>query len=104
MTERREMTEFARLVENEPKTVVSNPAGRITAEMAAAIRGCMEGSGGIIRVEGEEDLALLPCILCAPDGAEIVYGMPGKCMMLVTTDETTRKRAAGYVASMEEIE
>ena len=104
MTERREMTEFARLVEDEPKTVVSNPAGMITGELAGAILGCMDGSGGLIRVEGEEDLALLPVILCAPDGTDVVYGMPGKCMMLITTDEGIRKTAAKYVAAMEEKE
>jgi hypothetical protein len=103
-TERREMTEFARLVEDEPKNQVDNPAGKITAGMAESIRRSMDGSGGLIRVEGEEDLALLPCILMAPDGTEIVYGMPGKCMMLVVTDDLIRKKAADLVATMEEIE
>lgn len=104
MTERREMTEFARLVDDEPKTVVSNPAGMITGELAGAIRDCIDGSGGLIRVEGEEDLALLPCILMSPEGTEIIYGMPGKCMMLVKTDAAIKKRAMEYVAKMEEKE
>ena len=51
-TERREMTEFAKLVEDEPKIEVVNPAGEITVDMAAAIRGCIDGSGGLILVEG----------------------------------------------------
>lgn len=103
-TERREMTEFAKLVENEPKAEVVNPAGEITAELAAAVRGCIEGSGGLILVEGEEDLALLPCILMAPLGTNIVYGWPGRCMMLVTTDEDIRIHAMELMAKMEEKE
>lgn len=104
MTERREMTEFARLVEDEPKTRVINPAGTITAAMATAIREHIDGSGGLISVDGEEDLALLPCILMSPVGTNIVYGWPGKCMMLVTTDEGIRTMATRLMVKMEEKE
>jgi uncharacterized protein (UPF0218 family) len=105
VTERRSMTEFAELVSEEPKDEVSNPAGTITAEMADMIRKSMEGSGtGLIRVDGEEDLALLPVIHYAPIGSNVVYGWPGKCMMLITTDELTKKKVAGLVARMEEKE
>lgn len=103
-TERREMTDFAKLVEGEEKEVVSNPAGWITAQMADAVRRGIEGETGLIRVEGEEDLALLPCMIFAPEGAVIVYGMPGRCMMAVTTDGAVRKRATELVALMEESE
>ena len=102
-TERREMTGFAELVEDEPKERVVSPAGTISAELADAIRRSIEGSGsGLILVEGEEDLALLPCILYAPLGTRIVYGWPGRCMMLVTTDEAIQMKAATLAARMEE--
>ena len=104
MTERREMTEFAKLVENEEKKEVVNPAGRITRELVECIRGCMEGSGGLIKVDGEEDLALLPAILLAPIGADIIYGWPGKCMMRVTTDEGIRTKIEQLLFKMEEEE
>lgn len=104
MTERREMTEFARLVEGEPKTVVRNPAGMITAELAEAVRESIGGAGGLIMVDGEEDLAMLPCVLAAPEGSYIVYGMPGRCMMLVTTDGRLKNRVMELMAQMEEIE
>lgn len=103
-TERREMTDFARLVEGEEKEVVSNPAGRITAQLADAVRRGIGGEVGLIRVEGEEDLALLPCLIHAEDGTVVVYGMPGRCMMAVTTDPAVRKRAAELAARMEELE
>ena len=100
----REMTDFAKLVEGEEKDVVSNPAGRITVEMADAVRRGIGGDVDLIRVDGEEDLAMLPCLLYAEDGTVVVYGMPGRCMMAVTTDGAIRKRAAELVARMEELE
>lgn len=103
-TERREMTDFARLVEDEPKETVVNPAGTITAEMADAVRRGIEGETGLIRVEGEEDLAVLPCMVYAPDDARIVYGMPGKCMMAIVVDDAVRGRARELLSKMEELE
>ena len=104
MTERREMTEFAILVEDEDKEEVVNPAGMITRQLVESIRRRIEGSGGLIRVDGEEDLALLPAILLAPVGTDIVYGWPGKCMMRITTDESIKTRIEQLMFNMEEAE
>ena len=95
-TERREMTEFAKLVQDEEKIEVVNPAGMITAAIG--------GTGGLLLVDGEEDLALLPCILMSPDGTDVVYGWPGKCMMLVKVDAAIKEKAMGLMALLEEIE
>lgn len=103
-TERREMTEFASIVENEEKNEVVNPAGRITRELVESIRGRIAGSGGLIKVIGEEDLALIPAVLLAPTGTDIVYGWPGRCMMRITTDERIRSRMEQLVSGMEETE
>jgi hypothetical protein len=104
MTERREMSEFAILVKDEEKEEVINPAGTITRELVGSIRGRMEGSGGLIKVDGEEDLALLPAIILAPLGSDIIYGWPGKCMMRVTTDESIRAKIEQLLLRMEETE
>ena len=104
MTERREMTEFALLVENEEKKEVENPAGTITRQLVETIRGCIEGSGGLIKVTGEEDLALLPVVLLSPIGTDIVYGWPGKCMMHITTDEGIKAKIEQMLLGMEEKE
>ena len=63
-TERRDMTDFAILVEERglEKKVVSNPAGTITCELDDAVRNALDHGPKLIRVEGEEDLALMPCI------------------------------------------
>ncbi len=103
-TERREMTEFATLVEGETKERVVNPAGTITTELVEAIHRGIEGKTGLIRVEGEEDLAVLPCMVLAPNGTRIVYGMPGRCMMVIVVDDGTRDRAKELLSIMEEME
>ena len=104
-TERHEMTEFANLVEGEEKEVVSNPAGVITDELDDAIRNALQSGGtDLIRVEGEEDLALMPCILYAPEGTEIVYGWPGKGMMVVSTDDVVKNRIEELWKMMEDFE
>lgn len=104
-TERHEMTDFAALVEGERKVTVNNPAGTITDELEGAVRNALTtGKTDLIRVDGEEDLALMPCILYAPEGAEVVYGWPGKGMMIVSTDDVTRKRVEELWKMMEDFE
>ena len=104
-TERHEMTDFAALVEGERKVTVNNPAGTITDELDDAVRNALTtGKTDLIRVEGEEDLALMPCILHAPEGAKVVYGWPGKGMMIVSTDDITRKRVEELWNMMEDFE
>jgi uncharacterized protein (UPF0218 family) len=105
-TERREMTEFAALVKNEGRreTVVRNEAGMITGELITAIKNALNGKEEIIRVEGEEDLATIPCILLSPDGTNIIYGWPGKGMKLVKVDGNIRNKAQKLMEMMEELE
>jgi len=55
-------------------------------------------------VIGEEDLALIPAVLLAPMGTDIVYGWPGRCMMRITTDEGIRSKMEHLVSKMEEAE
>jgi len=105
MTERREMTEFASLVKSKGWESVDavNPAGTITAELANAVENALSGKKKItIRVIGEEDLAVIPCILLAPIGTDVIYGWPGKGMMLITTDEHIKKRTQELLENTEE--
>ena len=105
VTERREMTEFADLVKSKGwKTVdVINPAGTITSDLVNAVKNALSGRKKItIRVIGEEDLAVIPCMILAPIGTDIIYGWPGKGMMLITTDEHIRKRTQELLKNTEE--
>jgi len=105
MTERREMTGFADLVKNRgwETIVVENPAGTITAELVNAVENALSGNvKTTIRVIGEEDLAVLPCILLSPIGTNIIYGWPGKGMMLIATDGRIKRRAEKLLENTEE--
>ncbi len=107
LTERREMSDYALLVEEggEPFRTVSNPAGEVTTELMTAIEEILEvGGPSNIRVEGEEDLAVLACILLAPEGSWVVYGQPGEGMVLVVKDGDNLRRTKEIWNRMEELE
>ena len=81
---------------------VENPPGTLTGDLLAALRdGLGDGGTTLVRVDGEEDLAVLPAVLAVPDGASVVYGQPDEGMVLVTADESTRERVRGLVERMD---
>ncbi|MEF8908442.1 MAG: DUF359 domain-containing protein, partial [Haloarculaceae archaeon] len=66
---------------------VENPPATLSAALLEALAEAIEnGETTLLDVDGEEDLAALPAILAAPDGASVVYGQPGEGMVLVTVD------------------
>ncbi len=80
--------------------VVRNPAGSITREAWDAVRIGLEHSPGPVRVlvQGEEDLLGIPCFLEAPDGAKVLYGMPGKGVVVVTADAAFKAKVRELLA------
>jgi uncharacterized protein (UPF0218 family) len=81
---------------------VENPAATLTADLLEALDeaiGSQETT--LLDVDGEEDLAALPAILAAPDGASVVYGQPGEGMVLVTVDSEAREGARAILAQMD---
>ena len=70
--------------------VCSNPAGSITAESWNVLKRAFLHCPCRVRVNGEEDLLVLPCVLLAPDNAVIVYGQPGEGLVLVTASKERR--------------
>ncbi len=107
MTERREMTRFAAMLEDAGEAVqrVSNPAGTISRDLVEALENAFESKERTnIHVEGEEDLATLACLLLAPEGMHVVYGWPGQGMMRVTTAAETRAMAEELWKQLEELE
>jgi len=98
---------FARKVQEsgEPIQTVRNPAGTISQELLEALRNAFQTKGRtIIRVDGEEDLAVLACLFLAPEGIKVVYGWPGRGMLLVTTTTATRSMAEALWKELEELE
>lgn len=72
-----------------------NPAGTITDNLWETIEQSMELANEknhqLIDVEGEEDLAVLPCILIAPDETTILYGQPNEGLVLLKVSEVKDK-------------
>lgn len=84
------------------RVTVENPAAKITDELWEAVAAAYaEPTRTLIEVDGEEDLAALPAIVHAPDGANVVYGQPDEGAVIVTVDQITRERVLDLLAQME---
>lgn len=81
-----------RLKENE--AVVKNPPGMITEELWDEIHKKMDIDGAKILVDGEEDLAVLPCVLEADWNTIILYGQPDEGIVLVRVTEEKKMEAS----------
>ncbi len=100
-TLRADTTIFSSLVEGREKSEICNPPGMLTIELFKDISRKVTNLGGLIHVDGEEDLAVLPCIALAPEGYTVVYGDPGKGMLKVEVNDATRSRAIELMDEME---
>jgi|Deesub1362B_J571_1020462.scaffolds.fasta_scaffold14859_3 hypothetical protein len=73
---------------------VKNPAGWITKQLWDAIHEALHSEGEqVVLVEGEEDLAVLPCIIEAEWGDDIIYGQPNEGVVLVHVDDDAKFNA-----------
>ncbi len=78
---------------------VKNPPGTISKSLWENIHEHIEKDGSIILVDGEEDLAVLPCILEADWNSVILYGQPDVGIIFVRVTEET-KVDAGTILKM----
>ena len=51
-------------------------------------------------INGEEDLAALPAILYAPSNATIIYGMPNKGVVIVSSTEEYKEKIRFILSEM----
>lgn len=59
------------------RVTVENPAATLTHALLSAMDAGLKGKGStLIHVIGEEDLAALPAMIMAPEGAAVCYGQP----------------------------
>ena len=79
---------------------VKNPQGMLTAELWEAIRESID-DGNMIVVEGEEDLAVIPCILEADWDDFVVYGQPDEGIVFINITEEVKEKASMYLKFME---
>lgn len=76
-----------------------NPPGMITNDLWEKIHKALEKDGSVVLVEGEEDLAVLPCILEAEWDAAVLYGQPDEGIVFVKVDEN-KKIEAGMMLKL----
>lgn len=79
---------------------VDNEAGAVSRELIGALRDALE-EGGLVEVEGEEDLAVLPALVVASEGDTVVYGQPGEGIVYVPVDEEAQEHARDLLSRMD---
>jgi len=74
---------------------VKNEPGHIMPLLWVKIKAGLFNSAAntVLHVAGEEDLAVLPCILLTPLGWKIFYGQPGEGMVAIDIVEATKEKA-----------
>lgn len=70
-----------------------NPPGMISKDLWDKIHDAVIKSGTTILVDGEEDLAVLPCIIEADWDTIVLYGQPGEGIVYVDVNEKTKLEA-----------
>ncbi len=80
---------------------VRNPAGMITEALRSAVRDLIASGGGLVEVDGEEDLGVLALLESLPLGATVIYGIPGEGVSFVTVDAAAQERVKQLIARME---
>lgn len=71
-----------------------NAAGSISPSLWRAVQGALSESKPVkVDVRGEEDIAVLPLMSLAPDGASIVYGLFRRGACVIRTGSGARKTA-----------
>ncbi|KAF5084010.1 hypothetical protein DSECCO2_83710 [anaerobic digester metagenome] len=82
-----------------------NPPGTITDDLWKTIEKAFQLMDSkhhvLITVNGEEDLAVIPCAIMAPSGSIILYGQPGEGVVLCEVDKI-KKTAERLIKMLEE--
>jgi len=80
---------------------VKNPPGMLTERLRSAVRTLVAEGGGLIEVDGEEDLGSLALVESLPAGATVIYGIPGEGVSFVRVDAISKEHVRQLVALME---
>jgi uncharacterized protein (UPF0218 family) len=72
---------------------VRNPPATLTDELIRELDNAVAHPPVLIYIEGEEDLAVIPLVIAAPEGATILYGQPHQGVVLRTVDAAAKDEA-----------
>ena len=80
---------------------VSNPPAQITRESVSAIRRAFAARPPVrIRVDGEEDLLVIPVCVYAPDNTVVLYGQPDEGLVVTPVTDEIRNKTRGIMSHM----
>ncbi|HTT16340.1 MAG TPA: DUF359 domain-containing protein [Thermoplasmata archaeon] len=80
---------------------VRNPAGQLTESLRTAVRELAASGGGLVEVDGEEDLGALALVEALPLGATVIYGIPAAGVSFVLVDDVAKAHVHNLIAQME---
>jgi len=80
---------------------VRNPAGMLTERLRTAVKELIPKGGGLIEVDGEEDLGSLALVESLPAGATVIYGIPGEGASFVRVDAIAKEHVRHLIGQME---
>ena len=78
-----------------------NPPGFLTEELRSAVRKIIAAGGGLIEVDGEEDLGSLALVESLPNGATVLYGIPGEGVSFVLVDPIAKEHVRLLIGQLE---
>ena len=80
----------------------ANPPAAITDESVARIREAFSSRDPVrLAVEGEEDLLVIPACVHAPANSVVMYGQPGRGVVVVHVDGDVRRKTQTMLDSMD---
>ena len=102
MTKRSELIEKDNLSSFDILLKADNPAGAITPSLIDSIDAALHNDQTTcIEVDGEEDLAPIIVHLLAPLGTNVIYGQPGKGVVLRITSLAAKEQCRGLLSRFE---
>ncbi|WP_073309069.1 GTP-dependent dephospho-CoA kinase family protein [Halobaculum gomorrense] len=85
-----------------PRIEVENaPATLSEGLFSALVDALARDEPTVIHVTGEEDLATVPAVVAAPEGASVVYGQPDEGMVLVDVTAASKREARDLLERMD---
>jgi len=93
--------QFFRPLAARRRTRVTNPPGFLTEQLRSAVRKMVAVGGGLIEVDGEEDLGSLALVEALPLGATVLYGIPGEGVCFVLVDAIAKEHVRLLIGQLE---
>ncbi|GAA0214129.1 GTP-dependent dephospho-CoA kinase family protein [Halobaculum roseum] len=95
--------EIAAVLDGENRRIEAEnaPATLSRDLLSALVEALASDDPVVVHVAGEEDLAAVPAIVAAPEGASVVYGQPDEGMVLVNVTPDSKREARELLGKLD---